>query len=81
MRIANIFFTKNLIDFTSQFEVNRSIHPLVDDVVSVLEEVFVPGAVLEGELSEKVTGVLVGVDLLDLPLGIFEMALNKWFSM
>ena len=42
---------------------------------------FVPDVVFEGELSEKVTRALVGVDLLDLPLGMFQMELIEPFSM
>ena len=53
---------------------------LVEGVISVLEELFVPGVEFEGELSEKVTRALVGLDLLDLSLGIFEKELIEWFS-
>ena len=53
---------------------------LIDGVAFVLEELFVPGVVFEGELSEMVTQALIGVALLDLPLGIFEMVLIEWFS-
>ena len=52
---------------------------LVDGVVSVLEEVFVPGFVLEGELSEKVSRALVGFNLFDLPRGIYEIAFIERF--
>ena len=53
---------------------------LVDGVVSVSQEVFVLDVVLEAELSEKITRASVRVDLLDLPLGTFEMMLIEQFS-
>ena len=53
---------------------------LVEGVVSVLEELFASGVVFEGNLSVKVTRALIGLDLLDFPLVIFEMKLIGSFS-
>ena len=52
---------------------------LVDGVVSVLGKVFVLGVAMAGELSEKMTRALVGVDLMDLSLGRFEMTFIERF--
>ena len=52
---------------------------LVDGVVSVLEEVFFSGVVLEGEFSEKVTRAIVDVDLLNFTLGVFEVTFIEQF--
>ena len=43
---------------------------LVDGFVSVFEEVFVAGVILEGELSRKLTWAFVGVDFAALVLSI-----------
>ena len=48
---------------------------LVEGVVSVLEQLLVPGVVFVGQFSEKVTRALVGIDLLNFPLDIFEIDL------
>ena len=48
---------------------------LVEGVVSVFDEVFVAGVVLEGEWSEKVTRAFVDIDFIVLVFGILEIAL------
>ena len=53
---------------------------LVDWVVSVFDEVFVAGVVLEGELSQKVTRAFVGVDFAGLVHGIMEIELIDWLN-
>ena len=40
---------------------------------------FVLGVVMAGELSEKMTRALVGVDLMDLSFGMFEMTFIERF--
>ena len=51
---------------------------LVEGAISVFEEFLVPGVVFVGELSEKVTQILVGVVFPDFPFGIFEIELIDW---
>ena len=72
VRIGKFFFTENLIDCIGQSDVIRSIHGTGWWCSFCI--------VFEYVLSEKVTRALVGVDLLGLSLGIFEMALIEWFS-
>ena len=44
---------------------------LVEGVLSVLEKLLVPGVVFVDELFAKDSWAVIGVDLLDFPLGIF----------
>ena len=81
VRIAKSFLLKNRLIVSVNLGSSMIFTALVDFVVSALEEVFVPGVVLEGELSEKFTRALVVVDLLDLPLGVFEITLIEQLFM
>ena len=51
---------------------------MIDGVVSVSDDVFVAGVILEGELSEKVTRAFVGVDISALVHGILGIKFIEW---
>ena len=52
---------------------------LGEGVVSALDEVFVAGVELGGELSKKISRAFVGAELIALVLGILEIAFMEKF--
>ena len=60
--MPNNFLLKMQLTASESFRLSAASLALVECVVFVLEE-FVPSVVLLGELSEKVTRALVGLDL------------------
>ena len=67
------FFAEDPVDRISHSDILLGVYGTSNVVVLVLDEVFVAGVVLGGELSEKVTRAFVGVDLVDLVLVILEI--------
>ena len=80
VRIASSFLLKMQLIVSVNRRSSEVSTALVEGFVSVLDELLVPSVAFEGELYEKVTRALVGVDLLEFPLGIFEMELIELFS-
>ena len=68
------FFAEDPVDRISHFEILRGVYGTRRMRCFYIGRGFVAGVVLEGELSEKVTRAFVGVGLVDLILGILEIA-------
>ena len=72
VKIAKNFLLKILLIVSVSHKSSALSMAPIERVVSVFEEVFVAGVVLEGELSENVTRAFVGVDFAALVSGVLR---------